>query len=415
MSNSPGSGFHRRAGRTSLAIDNLRAYVVLLVVAFHSSLAYLAFLPAHPFAFDQPPFQWRAFPIVGSDRSVILELFCAWQDIFLMSLFFFLSGLFVWPSLKRKDVPRFVADRLRRLGLPFLLVVALLMPIAHYPTYLQTVGAPGISEYIGAFLALPIWPCGPMWFLWLLLCADLLAAGVGSMMPDWGERLARLSSTAVARPSRYFFWLLTASAVAYVPLALALTPQAWGQWGPFSLQLSRPVHYAIYFFAGAGLGAYGIERGLLGPEGALIRHWRLWLGLALGSFALWLGVTALVVESRGPVATSLRIIDDLSFVVACLCNTFGVLALALRFAAAQRGWLDNLKENAFGIYLVHYVFVIWLQYALLPADLPGIAKAAFVFAGAVSLSWGTTAGARHLRAFIASSMAGGPGAAARLS
>jgi surface polysaccharide O-acyltransferase-like enzyme len=175
------------------------------------------------------------------------------------------------------------------------------------------------------------------------------------------------------------------------------------------------LHYALYFFAGAGLGAYGIERGLLGPDGALIRYWRVWLGLALGSFALWLGVTALVVESRGPVAISLRIIDDLSFVVACLCNTFGVLALGLRFAASRRGWLDNLKESAFGIYLVHYVFVIWLQYALLPADLPGIVKAVFVFAGTVSLSWGITAGARHLRAFIASSMAGGPGAAARLS
>ncbi|HEY2539573.1 MAG TPA: acyltransferase [Stellaceae bacterium] len=415
MSNPPGSGFYRRGGRTSLAIDNLRAYVVLLVVAFHSSLAYLAFLPAHPFAFDQPPFQWRAFPIVGSDRSVVLELFCAWQDIFLMSLFFFLSGLFVWPSLKRKDGPRFVADRLRRLGLPFLLVVALLMPIAHYPTYLQTAVAPGIGEYIRAFLALPIWPCGPMWFLWLLLCADLLAAGLGSIVPDWGERLARLSSTAGARPARYFLWLLAASAVAYVPAALIFTPQAWAQWGPFPLQLSRPLHYTLYFFAGAGLGAYGIERGLLGPEGALVKYWRVWLGLALGSFALWLGVTAMVVESHGPVGMGLRIIDDLSFVVACLCNSFGVLALALRFTVRRRGWLDNLKENAYGIFLVHYVFVIWLQYALLPADLPGMVKAAFVFAGTVLLSWGTTAGTRHLRAFIASSMTGGRDAAARLS
>lgn len=413
MSNLPGS--HRRVGRTSLAIDNLRAYVVLLVLAFHSSLAYLAFLPAHPFAFDRAPYQWRAFPIVGSDRSVALELFCAWQDIFLMSLFFFLSGLFVWPSLKRKGVSRFVADRLGRLGLPFLLVVALLMPIAHYPTYLQTAVAPEIGAYIRAFLALPIWPCGPMWFLWLLLCADLLAAALGSIVPDWGERLARLSSTADGLPARYFLWLLAALVVAYVPLALIFTPQAWAQWGPFSLQLSRPLHYAIYFFAGAGLGAYGIERGLLGPEGALVKYWRVWLALALGSFALWLGVTALVVESRGPVAINVQLIDDLSFVVACLCNSFGVLAVALRFGAGRRGWLDNLKENAYGIYLVHYAFVIWLQYGLLPGDLPGIVKAAIVFAGAVLLSWGTTAGTRQLRAFIASSMTGGRQQAARLS
>jgi glucans biosynthesis protein C len=405
----------RRVGRTSVAIDNLRAWVILLVLAFHSSLAYLAFLPAHPFAFDRPPFQWRAFPIVGTHRSVGLELFCAWQDVFLMTLFFFLSGLFVWPSLKRKGRPAFLADRLRRLGLPFLLVVALLMPVAQYPTYLQTAAEPGIGAYARAFLALPIWPSGPMWFLWMLLAADLIAAGLSLVMSDWGERVAWLSGTAGARPLRYFLGLFAISAIAYVPLALAFSPQAWGQFGPFSLQLSRPLHYAVYFFAGAGLGAFGIERGLFDPEGALAKDWRIWLGLALGSFALWLGVTALIVEGRGSAAMGLRIIDDLSFVTACLCNTFGVLALALRFAAKRRPWLDSLKENAYGMYLAHYVFVIWLQYALLPPDLPGIVKAVIVFSGAVTLSWGATAFSRHLRAFAASIMSGARWAAARPS
>jgi hypothetical protein len=124
--------------RTSLALGNLRSYIILLVVAFHASLAYLSFLPAHPFAFSSVPFQWRAFPIVDPRRSIALELFCAWQDVFLMTLFFFLSGLFVWPSLKRKGIAVFVADRMRRIALPFALFVALLMPVAQYPTYLQS-------------------------------------------------------------------------------------------------------------------------------------------------------------------------------------------------------------------------------------------------------------------------------------
>ncbi len=41
--------------RSSLAIDNLRAVVILLVVAFHSALPYLDFLPARPIPFDSPP------------------------------------------------------------------------------------------------------------------------------------------------------------------------------------------------------------------------------------------------------------------------------------------------------------------------------------------------------------------------
>ncbi|MGA8755053.1 MAG: acyltransferase [Stellaceae bacterium] len=385
-----------RPGRTSIALDNLRAYVILLVLAFHSSLAYLAFLPAQPFAFNSPPFEWRAFPIIDIHRSTALELFCAWQDVFLMTLFFFLSGLFVWPSLKRKGIPAFVADRIKRLGIPFALVVALLMPVALYPVYVQTATEPEIAAYVGHFLALPWWPCGPMWFLWLLLSADLIAAGLHKISPDWGERLARFSSLAGTRPVRYFAWLLAASALAYVPLALVFTPEAWAQFGPFAFQLSRPAHYAVYFFIGAGLGTYGIDRGLFASDGSLIKHWRLWLGVALASFALWLALTALTIRVQGQIPLALQIVDDLSFVIACLCNCFGVLALALRLAASRRVWLDNLKQNAFGMYLVHYLFVVWLQYALLPVGMPGIVKAGIVFTGTLLLSWTTTAGFRHL-------------------
>src|SRR5438067_10863343 len=101
--------------RASLAIDNLRAVVILLVLAFHSALAYLNFLPPHPFAFDDPPFLWRAFPIVDSERWIGFELFCAWLDVFLMSFFFLLSGLFVWPSLVCKGPRLFLADLILRL------------------------------------------------------------------------------------------------------------------------------------------------------------------------------------------------------------------------------------------------------------------------------------------------------------
>ena len=69
------------------AIDNLRAVVIVLVLAFHSVLAYIAFLPQHPFAFDAPPFLWRAFPIVDRQRWFGFDLFCAWLDVFLMSFF----------------------------------------------------------------------------------------------------------------------------------------------------------------------------------------------------------------------------------------------------------------------------------------------------------------------------------------
>src|SRR6202048_4487187 len=364
--------------RSSWALDNLRGLVLLLVLSFHSVLAYLNFLPAAPFPFDDPPYLWRAFPVVDHARWFGFDLFCAWQDVFLMSLFFFLSGLFVCPSLERKGARIFLHDRVLRIGVPLALVVTLLMPLANYPTYLQTTADPSLIGFWRHWLALPFWPCGPMWFLWLLLAAHFSAPGLHEYAPRWGSPLMRVSSSAGSRPGRYFAGLLIASAVAYVPLAVAFTPSAWAAFGPFGFQLSRPLHYAVYFFAGIGVGSCGIERGLFAPEGALVRHWAVWLIAAAGLLLLWMALTALTMADPGSPALGLQILDDLSFVLACFGSCFAVLALVLRFAGRRLPVLAGLRRDAFGMYLVHYVFVVWLQYALLRVGLFATVKGAIV-------------------------------------
>ncbi len=380
MSPAPRSG--PLVPRGSWALDNLRAFVILLVLSFHSILAYLNFLPAAPFPFDDPPYLWRAFPVVDHARWFGFDLFCAWQDVFLMSLFFFLSGLFVWPSLERKGARIFLHDRVLRLGVSFALVVALLMPLANYPTYLQTTADPSFTGFWRHWLALPFWPCGPMWFLWLLLAADFVAAGLHHYAPSWVD--AHLAA------------LVIASAIAYVPLAVVFTPSAWAAFGPFGFQLSRPLHYAVYFFAGIGVGACGIEHGLFAPEGALVRRWVVWLVAAVGLLLLWMGLTALTITDGGPTSLGLQALADLSFVLACFSSCFAVLALFLRFAGRRLPVLASLRRDAFGLYLVHYVFVVWLQYALLGVGLFAAAKGAIVFGGTLLLSWSTIAVIRRI-------------------
>jgi len=380
--------------RASAAIDNLRAFVILLVLSFHAVLAYLDFLPRSPFPFDSPPYLWRAFPIVDTTRWFGFDLFCAWQNVFLMSLFFFVSGLFVWRSIERKGIRTFLRDRIVRLAVPFAFVVVLLMPIANYPTYMQTALDPSLAAFWRHWLALPFWPCGPMWFLWLLLMADFAAAALRRFAPSWGATLIRFSGSAGARPTRYFAVLIIVSACAYVPLALAFTPSAWAALGPFGFQLSRPLHYAVYFFAGMGLGAYGIERGLFAPDGALVKRWSLWLIVALGSLLLWMVLTAIAMTDAGSPALGWQILDDLSFVFACFSSCFAVLALVLRFAGRRLPMPSAFQRDAYGMYLVHYLFVVWLQYALLGAGLLALGKGAIVFGGTLLLSWGTVAAVR---------------------
>lgn len=378
-------------GRASLAVDHLRAVVILLVLAFHSVLAYLNFLPHHPFALDSAGLMWRAFPIVDPRRWIGFDLFCAWLDVFLMAFFFMLSGLFAWPSLQRKGAAAFFADRLRRIGVPFAVVVLLLMPPTQYATYLQSAADPSIAGYWRMLLSLPVWPCGPMWFLWLLLAGDAVAAGLYWLLAGRRAVVLRLSGFARTQPAVFLAAVVTASALAYVPLALVFGTQAWVQHGPFGFQLCRPAHYAVYFLAGVAIGACGIERGLLAADGPLARHWRAWLVAAPPLFLLWCGLADLTMRDGVAAPTGLRVLADLSFVAACFASCFTAFALALRFSRRRGPVLDSLKNNGYGMYLVHYSFVVWLQYALLGFAWPAVAKAAIVFLGTVAASWSLSA------------------------
>src|SRR6201987_554904 len=124
--------------RSSIALVNLRAFVILIVLVFHSLLPYLASLPPNPYPFDAAPYLWLAFPIVDHERWFGFDLFCAWQDISLMTLMFFLAGLFAPASLQRKGAAAYLANRWWRIVLPFALAVAILSPLAYCASYRLT-------------------------------------------------------------------------------------------------------------------------------------------------------------------------------------------------------------------------------------------------------------------------------------
>jgi glucan biosynthesis protein C len=87
---------------------------------------------------------------------------------------------------------------------------------------------------------------------------------------------------------------------------------------------------------------------------------------------------------------------DLSFVLACATGCFFLIAVGLHFATRHSRLLDSLSANAYGLYLVHYNFVVWLQYALLGTVLFAMIKAAVVFGGTLVLSWIAALGVQRI-------------------
>lgn len=382
----------------NLALGYLRGFLVVLVLAHHSVLAYIDAAPQAK-SLLTPPFYWRAFMVVDHQHWAGFGLFTGFNDDFFMSLMFFLSGLFVWSSLQRKGNANFVRDRLRRLGIPFLFAAAIIAPIAYYPSYLLTTGPHSVAGYIHDWRSFGDWPTGPAWFIWLLLAFDLFAAALYALMPNFGDAIGRLASNAREHPVRFFLLLVMASAAAFIPMLAIFGAMAWTSIGPFQFQTARLFHYAVYFLTGIGVGAYGIDRGLLAPDGILARHWLRWTIGMLVAFAVSV-VFMLIVISKGAAMSPiiLNTVGGAMFAVTCGAISFAFLALFVRFATRRRWIWDSLSDNEYGMYLIHYMFVSWVQLAILSSSLPAIGKGVLVFAGVLLLSWGTSATIRRIPA-----------------
>src|SRR6185503_10340677 len=253
-------------------IDALRACVTLLVVGHHAALAYHPFAPPPPASLPVQPVWWTAFPVVDAQRTLAAALFTGWNDGFFMALMFLLSGLFCAPSVARRGPRAFLADRVRRLGIPFAVMAGVLAPLAYYPSYLQTAAPAGPSGFAREWLALGFWPAGPAWFLWVLLAFDAVAAAAFALRPGWASSAGTRLGGVLERPIAVFAVLAAASAIVYVPATLAVHPLHWTTVGPFAVQTSRVLLYALYFAAGIVIGAFGPERGLLAGDGRLARR-----------------------------------------------------------------------------------------------------------------------------------------------
>jgi hypothetical protein len=369
--------------------DYLRAFVIVLVVWHHAILAY------HTFAFLNPENPTDTFsPVVDIQRWAGFDLMAGFNDTFFMALMFLISGLFVWRSLTRKGAQTYLSDRLKRLGIPFVIGVLFLMPLAYYPAQLNVELVYGGSTSYGEFwLGIArsgFGASGPLWVLWLLLVFDGLVALLYRVASHPGRVFRGRASSVFERPLPFFGTLVGISTAAYLPLVLIFGPLEWIQIGPFEAQASRILFYLVYFLAGTAVGGYGLDRSLLKSDGPLARRWWGWLAAGLISFIAL--IILVIAGTAGP------IVGGFVFAVSCAVLVYGALAFFLRFATRRVGVLDSLAANAYGIYIVHYVFVTWLQYGLLGSDLSAIAKATLVFAGTLMLSWGLIAAIRRIPA-----------------
>ena len=374
------------SGRRDAAFDRARSFVIVLVLIHHSVIPYTYY--GHT---DRQSF-------LGFDAVV------TFNDSFMMVAMFLLSGLFTWPSLQRKGIAAFLRGRWLRLGLPFAIGAVILMPIAYYAVALRNSGT-SFGAYLVKTVTVGPWESGPIWFLAVLLAFDMLAVVVYRVAPGIVEAIGRLSMASLHRPAYAFWALLAASVVVYVPLDLYFGIGRWFTLGPLAIQADRILLYALYFFVGVGIGSVPSHLGLLSRDGELARRWPVWLLATLVTFA---GLIGLIYYKREflPDPNNPPPWWDTAhaFFFACFSasQTLNLLALFLRFESHGRSILDPLRESSFGIFLIHYLPLLWLQYALYGITLAptvqetAILKALIVFVLTLAISWTATSALRKI-------------------
>src|SRR5262245_43433917 len=101
------------------SLDRARTFLTLVVLLHHAVIPYTYFGHTDPKYF------------FGFDMIVLAT------DSFFMAMFFFLSGLFAWSGIARKGALNYLADRLLRLGLPFVICALTIIPLAYYAISLR--------------------------------------------------------------------------------------------------------------------------------------------------------------------------------------------------------------------------------------------------------------------------------------
>jgi glucans biosynthesis protein C len=94
----------------------------------------------------------------------------------------------------------------------------------------------------------------------------------------------------------------------------------------------------------------------------------------------WLAAHAAAVPHLGG-------LEALLWVASCVASCFGFMALFRGVRLPPQPWMSSLTRSAYVIYLVHYVFIAWLQCLTLDRPIDPRIKCLFLFLATTLLSW----------------------------
>ncbi len=344
----------------NLWVDYLRSAITVLVVAHHSALAYTTFA-----TFDKTAYINSTHAIVDTHRWIGIDIFVNYNDIFFMPLMFLIGGLFLSKSMAKKGAMGFTFDRISRLFLPFLFLGTLLMLLAYFPSHYIAHQSTDIAAYIKDFFTTQKWPVGPPWFIWVLFVFNILFVFLNPIIQKLKPNIVVFSSRFQDKPLLFWGFLMVFTWFLYVPVAYNVGAGTWTGWGSFDFQLSRILLYFGYFILGVVIGNMDFNKTVFSINASVVSHWRLWILISSLVFIILTLMVTFEPLSQLVKANQLKeftawMIYYTIYVASSTLTCMAFMTTFRKHIQNEKTWWRSLSDNAYLIYLVHFVFITWL-------------------------------------------------------
>ena len=333
--------------------DAMRLVMVLLVVMLHAAMTYMMFVP-----------EW--WYVIDEDKSFFMAMLVVFLDSFPMSALFFLAGYFAPPSLSKRGVSKFVRGKFMRVGLPWILGVALIAPFLAYASYLKYgIGPVTAWGFITNWFFGPFYQQGHYWFLGILFFFLLVYA---IFCKNSGE-VANTVKKGKFSHSALIAALWAVSAVSYYLAAYFIKPAVeWVNIGyVLYFQHARIVGYAGFF----ALGIYGWRSGWF-SEGGWTPNPALWGIAGVISSALLLRWKFFIESGLGAGAN--MILDAVLYNSTMIAMTFFFVGLFVKKRPPFEKAVKILSPHSYPIYWLHQIALTPFAYFLKPYGVNVILK-----------------------------------------
>lgn len=223
------------AGKRLYFLDNLKWFIIWLMVVFHGAMCYMAYAPDWWYVVD------TAEPVFSATA------FICWADIFIMPIMFFISGYFGLMSLSRYSMKVFWQKKLIRILLPWVFGSMVIAPFVTYIILASRHSPMGFYEFYTTLFWGPLYEQAQYWYLGALTALYLLLAAARFLLPSLSVRQVAGSPSA---GSVFFTFLLISLSIGII--SSFMHPDTWTFYAYLLvLQPVRIPMYILVFFMGA--------------------------------------------------------------------------------------------------------------------------------------------------------------------